>query len=106
MSFKFTSNFDEASKLIAENRISALNEIGEELSSQIKKAAPVDTGRLRDSIEYHVDQEGLVIGTDVDYAISIELGSSKRLAEPFINNTVNENLVKVKSVTEKNMSKV
>lgn len=53
-----------------------------------KQLCPVDTGRLRSSIARALDQDarGLVgiVGTDVDYAPYVELGTSRAGAQPFL----------------------
>lgn len=53
-----------------------------------KRLCPVDTGRLRASITHALDRDsqGLVgvVGTDVDYAPYVELGTSKAGAQPFL----------------------
>lgn len=53
-----------------------------------KRACPVDTGRLRSSItdEVGADAGGLVarIGTNVNYAIFVELGTSRMSARPYL----------------------
>ena len=53
-----------------------------------KQLCPVDTGRLRSSItnELGQDGDGLVatIGTNVEYAPYVELGTSKMAAQPFL----------------------
>ena len=53
-----------------------------------KQLCPVDTGRLRSSITNEIgqDSEGLVatIGTNVEYAPHVELGTSKMAAQPFL----------------------
>lgn len=59
---------------------------------QVDRAAkglcPVDTGRLRSSITNEIgeDGDGLVatIGTNVEYAPYVELGTSKMAAQPFL----------------------
>lgn len=51
-----------------------------------KRLCPVDTGRLRSSITHAVesDAQGLVgvVGTDVDYAPYVFLGTTKAPAQP------------------------
>lgn len=51
-----------------------------------KRLCPVDTGRLRSSITHALDRDaqGLVgiVGTDVDYAVHVFLGTSKAPAQP------------------------
>lgn len=53
-----------------------------------KQLCPVDTGRLRSSITNQVgtDAEGLLaaVGTDVEYAPYVELGTSRMAAQPFL----------------------
>lgn len=53
-----------------------------------KQNCPVDTGRLRSSItnELGQDSQGLVatIGTNVEYAPYVELGTSRMAAQPFL----------------------
>lgn len=53
-----------------------------------KQIAPVDTGRLRSSVEYEVgrDSRGLVarIGTDVTYAVYLEFGTRRMSPRPFL----------------------
>lgn len=63
----------------------ALEIIGGMAESYAKAACPVDTGRLRNSItheQYSEDTE--VIGTNVEYAPYVELGTSKMSAKPFL----------------------
>ena len=53
-----------------------------------KRLAPVDTGRLRASVTHALEEDvrGLVgvIGTDVEYAPYVELGTSRAGAQPFL----------------------
>ena len=45
-----------------------LEAIGLTAETYAKKATPVDTGRLRNSISHTVDGEATYIGTNVEYA--------------------------------------
>lgn len=53
-----------------------------------KRLCPVDTGRLRASITHAVNQDGqglyADIGSNVDYAVYVELGTSRVPARPFL----------------------
>lgn len=53
-----------------------------------KRICPVDTGRLRSSITHALatDARGLhaLIGSNVDYAIFVELGTSRSPAQPYL----------------------
>lgn len=53
-----------------------------------KRAAPVDTGRLRSSIarETTRDADGFLarVGTDVEYAPYVEFGTQRASAQPFL----------------------
>lgn len=67
-------------------------EVAEENKEKVvrvaKQKAPVDTGRLRDSIYGRVKKNGndvvILIGSDVHYAVYVEMGTSKMRAQPYI----------------------
>lgn len=56
------------------------------VQNSAKLAAPVDTGRLRNSITHAMDGDelGAQIGTNVEYAASVEFGSSRSRAQPYL----------------------
>lgn len=56
-----------------------LDLIGEDAASTAADKAPVDTGRLKNSISHAVDEEepAVYIGTNVEYAPYQEFGTSK-----------------------------
>ena len=63
----------------------ALEIIGGKAETYAKQLAPVDTGRLRNSIthqQYNEDTE--IIGTNVEYAPYQEFGTSRMAAQPFL----------------------
>ena len=57
--------------------VAALEEVGLVAEGYAKRACPVDTGRLRNSITHIVDERTrhVVIGTNVEYAPYVELGT-------------------------------
>lgn len=74
----------------SENGIAArdLQRRAVQVDRQAKQLCPVDTGRLRSSItnELGRDAEGLyaLIGSNVEYAVYVELGTSLAAAQPFL----------------------
>ena len=63
----------------------ALEIIGGKAESYAKKLCPVDTGRLRNSITHQqYDENTEVIGTNVEYAPFVELGTTRMAARPYL----------------------
>ena len=63
----------------------ALDAVGMAAEGHAKAKCPVDTGRLRNSIT-HARAGAMfeVIGTNVEYAPHVELGTSKQKKQPFL----------------------
>lgn len=66
--------------------VAALEEVGLVAEGYAKRACPVDTGRLRNSITHIVDEGGkcAVIGTNVEYAPYVELGTRNQKPQPYL----------------------
>lgn len=85
MAVVFTSNAPAVLSAAAAAKSQALEVIGGMAESYAKGACPVDTGRLRNSITHQQFSEDTeVIGSNVDYAPYVELGTSKMGARPFL----------------------
>lgn len=65
------------------------------VQGEAKRRAPKDTGRLYKSITKEVRREGKesvgIIGTNVEYAIFQEYGTSKMSAQPYLRPSILEN---------------
>lgn len=61
-----------------------LAEAGEMVKGAARGLAPVDTGRLRNSINSTVEGNTAIVGTNVEYAIYQEFGTYKMAAHPFM----------------------
>lgn len=77
MNVEFTDNSQEVLAAMLEAKMRALEKCGLVAEGYAKKAAPVDTGNLRNSISHKVTEDGAYIGTNVEYAPYIELGTGK-----------------------------
>lgn len=79
----------------------ALEQCGALWESYAKKMAPVDTGRLRNSIEHHPEgNDTMVVETDVEYAIYQEVGTRYQSGTPFMKPSGERNINTFKTVIE------
>ena len=64
----------------------ALEAIGLQCEGYAKMLCPVDTGNLRNSITHTVDvaDRKTYVGTNVEYAAYVEMGTSKMKAQPYL----------------------
>ena len=64
----------------------ALEVIGLEAEKYAKLECPVDTGNLRNSISHETEDstETVYIGTNVEYAPYVEMGTVRTKAQPFL----------------------
>lgn len=86
---------DRSEEVIAEMRSkieTALDGVGFLAEGNAKALAPVDTGHLRDSITHKAHGNAVTIGTVVEYASFVELGTSKHAAQPFLEPAIADHL--------------
>lgn len=71
-------------KRIAEVGFRGVIECGFAIEAQAKALTPVDTGRLRDSLNTAIGSNEVVVGTNVAYAPYVEYGTSRMIAQPYL----------------------
>lgn len=73
----YNDDTEEVAKAIEQSIESALEEIGLAAERFAKRETPVDTGRLRNSITHAIDsyEDAVYVGTNVEYAPYVELGT-------------------------------
>lgn len=113
-----TSNKDEILEALGEQLGQAMIAIGMTAESNAKqeitkavydtpesKSGYVRTGRLRNSISYGVDTDepAVYIGSNVEYAPYVELGTSKMRARPFLKPAVENYAGEYKDLLEQAM---
>lgn len=81
----------------------ALEKIGFLAENYAAKKCPVDTGNLRASITHEVDaaDDAVYIGTNVEYAPYVELGTSRQKAQPFLRPAASEHSAQYRQVLKK-----
>lgn len=100
MSVKFNSNKDDVLKSLENGILNGLTAVGMFVGGEAQLRAPVDTGDLRDSILFEVDEgdKSVTIGTNVEHGLWVEKGTSKMDAQPYLNPAIEENHGRAKSL--------
>ncbi len=75
------------------------------IQSKAKVRVPVDTGRLRSSLNTTKQKDGVKVGTNVEYAAFIEDGTSRMKARPYLFNSFKEQIPKFISRVKRALKK-
>ena len=99
---KITSNRDLVEQATAEQIAMALEAIGLQAEGYAKMKCPVDTGNLRNSITHTVDADGqkTYVGTNVEYAAYVEMGTSRTKAQPYLKPAVADHADEYRQMVE------
>ena len=97
---KFTSNVNDILRRMEKGKRNALTAIGATAETYAKQETPVDTGRLRNSISHTVDGEAAYIGSNVEYAPYVELGTSRAKAHHMLQKAATEHSAEYKRLAE------
>lgn len=101
-----TSNFDTRVKALI-NTAATLesNPLWIDFSTRVvsaaKALAPVDTGYLRDSIDYEFVEDGVLFFASSGYSLFVEYGTVNQSAQPFMGPALEENRNHLKQLIEK-----
>lgn len=80
----------------------ALEKVGLVAEGYAKRLCPVDTGRLRNSITHVIDagEQAVYVGTNVEYAPYVELGTSRQKAQPFLRPAAQDHVGEYRRIIE------
>ena len=92
------SNVDEVLSALSSSTARALEACGLYMESYAKSICPVDTGNLRNSITHASDETRAIVGTNVEYAPFVELGTKVQKAKPFLTPAVSDNMAQFKEL--------
>lgn len=98
-------NTEEVSLGIVRAMDRALEEIGLAAEGYAKRACPVDTGNLRNSITHAVEsgEDAVYVGTNVEYAPYVEMGTRRTAAQPFLRPAATEHGSTYRSILKRNL---
>lgn len=98
-------NREAIAEAIDQALATALEEIGLVAEGYAKRACPVDTGRLRNSITHVTlpDEKAVYIGTNVEYAPYVELGTRNQKPQPFLKPAAEDHASTYKGIFRKHL---
>ena len=104
MKFEMENDFTDFIERAAFSQIEkALQNIGLQAERNAKLACPVDTGRLRNSISHTNDNNTAYIGTNVEYAPYVEMGTVNTPAQPYLEPAIMNHLEEYKDILEREL---
>ena len=105
MNVQFTDNSKQIIEAMQQATVRSLEKCGLTAEGYAKKLAPVDTGNLRNSITHTVDEEepAVYIGTNVEYAPYVCLGTIHMKAQPFLKPAVADHANEYRKIIEDEM---
>ena len=112
MKVTFESHVIEIEHALDEQARRALQIVGMQVENYARNYAPVDTGRLRNSITSELgpatDKPYVQIGSNVDYAVYQELSTSKMPAcnggKGFLRPAINDHMEEYKNIIKEELS--
>ena len=103
MKVDYKDNSQQILAALEKGKRNALTAIGASAETHTKENITaddlIDTGRLRNSISYAVDGESAYIGTNVEYAPYLELGTKKIAAHHYLKRAATEHKDEYKNLT-------
>ncbi len=99
----FSSNLTQCINAFNQAKTRTLEKIGLYVEGEAVVRCPVDTGNLRSSISHDTDDSSVIIGTNVDYTIYVEKGTSKQSAQPYLIPAVEQNIENIKRIVKEEM---
>lgn len=106
ITIKITDNSDEFIEILKSRMPVALEACGLQAERSAKLLCPVDTGRLRNSITHATKEQTVYIGTNVEYAASVETGhilpnGSYTAPKPYLKPAIENNKEKYKAIMKR-----
>lgn len=106
MSVRLKDNSSTILAKISRASSTTLTAIGIQAQMYATYLCPVDTGRLRGSIAYIVQDDTVHIGTNVEYAPYVEKGTRKMKAQPFLTPAITDHQSDWEEIAEKYFGKI
>ena len=100
---KFKSNLKSVEQALTQAEERALEAVGIFVRGESQARSPVDTGNLRDSNDYKLQDTTVIIGNNTEYAVYVHEGTSRQRPQKFLEDSVMQNGSKIKSIVERQL---
>lgn len=84
VSVTYNGGLSKIAEGIGKSMAQAVREAGENVAQRARNSCPVDTGRLRESIEVSGEGNTAVVSANTEYAAYVEFGTSKSAPQPYL----------------------
>ena len=98
-----SDNIDEVLQALEEKTRQSLEEVGQIAVNDARNNTPVRTGNLRNSMTYSIQDGEVIVGSDVDYAVYVEEGTSKQKGQHMVRDAMQDNIDEFRTLIEQNM---
>ena len=99
----FQSNLNNVLSALNTAKRQTTETIGLYVEGEAKLRCPVDTGNLRASIDHDSDDEKAIIGSNVEYAIFLEKGTSRQKSQPYLTPAAENNISTIKDIVKRGL---
>ena len=103
---RFESNLNNVLSALSSAKRQTTEAIGLYVESEAKLESPFDTGNLRASIDHDSDEERAIIGTNVEYAVFLEKGTSRQKAQPYLTPAAENNIDTIKEIVRRGIGRL
>ena len=105
MSYKYTLKKRQAIKAVEDASRAALSSAALVVLGDAILRCPVDTGNLRSSLTWEIERDAALVGTNVEYAPAVEIGTSQQEAQPYLKLALDDNLAAIDRVVSKSIDR-
>ncbi|WP_195839109.1 HK97-gp10 family putative phage morphogenesis protein [Anaerosalibacter bizertensis] len=106
----FKDNSKEVKKALENAINNSLEDIGKVGMAESQLRTPVDTGKLRRSQTYQVDNKNkhvdIGVTQEAPYGVFVELGTSRQQSQPFLRDGIMNNIDKFQNIIDKHLRKL
>jgi HK97 gp10 family phage protein len=95
---QFRSFLRNVNQAMEEAEERALLKVGIFVQGEAQDRSPVQTGNLRDSNGYRVEEKKVIVGNNAEYAIHVHEGTNRQQPQRFLQDAAEQNATRVREI--------